>query len=208
VELSGFRQRFRDHVFSMLEGIQEFDTRCRSFGGKRVRPELLEISAADLHRVSPFKDSSRKANLVVTSPPYPGVHVLYHRWQIGGGRESPAPYWIAGCEDGMGESFYNFGDRREPGLPSYFKASLDTLRSIRQVLAPGATVVQLLAFNRPRRDLPRYLRNMEQAGFSEVTISNRNRKRIWRDVPNRKWYADMLGKTSSAREVVLIHTLA
>lgn len=35
------------------------------------------------------------AKLVLTSPPYPGVHVVYHRWQILGRKETPAPFWLA-----------------------------------------------------------------------------------------------------------------
>jgi hypothetical protein len=63
-------------------------------------------------------------------------------------------------------------------------------------------MVQMLAFNRPEDQLPRYLANMENAGFVEV---RHGRPRIWRDVPNRKWHTALLGSTPSANEVVLIH---
>ena len=36
--------------------------------------------------------TERWPQLILTSPPYPGVYVLYHRWKIGGRRESPAPF--------------------------------------------------------------------------------------------------------------------
>ena len=41
-------------------------------------------SVGDLVRLN-----GKRARLIVTSPPYPGVHVLYHRWQVRGGRETP-----------------------------------------------------------------------------------------------------------------------
>lgn len=48
---------------------------------------------------------------------------------------------------------------------------------------------------------------MAVAGFEEITFPELSLtdQRIWRDVPNRKWYAALKGRTSSAREVVLIH---
>ena len=45
----------------------------------------------------------RAPQLVVTSPPYPGVHVLYHRWQVDGRKEAPLPFMIANKLDGAGQ---------------------------------------------------------------------------------------------------------
>jgi len=158
------------------------------------------VNAAVLHEQIAFA-TCPPASLVVTSPPYPGVHILYHRWQVNGRRETAAPYWIAGCNDGEGASFYNFADRRDPAGDKYFSASLRTLQSIRKVMKNGAYMVQLVAFSRPDEHLPRYLANMRDAGFDEET----GQGRIWRAVPNRKWHANLIGITHSAREVVLVH---
>jgi hypothetical protein len=162
---------------------------------------IINGDAADLGRASIFRDTRKLAALVVTSPPYPGVHVLYHRWQVDGRRETPAPYWIANCNDGEGGSFYNFGDRRESAADKYFAKSLATLKVIRSVMNDGGYMIQLLAFNQPAEHLPRYLENMEAAGFTEVQVGNR----IWRQVPGRKWHARQKGKTNSSKEVVLVH---
>src|SRR5690606_13897921 len=164
------------------------------------RSTLLNVDAATL-RESPFFRESR-VDLVVTSPPYPGVHVLYHRWQVDGRRETPAPYWIAGCNDGRGASFYNFGDRRQGAADKYFHKSLETLRAIRDVMRDGGYMVQMVAFNNAEQQLPRYLENMENARFAEVQFSD---GRIWRQVPQRKWHATYRGQTEAANEVVLIH---
>jgi len=60
-----------------------------------------------------------------------------------------------------------------------------------------------VAFNRPTEQLPRYLKNMEEAGFAEASLAGA--ERIWRQVPGRKWHARQMGKTNSSNEVVLIH---
>ena len=73
----------------------------------------------------------------------------------------------------------------------------------------GAYIVQMIAFSDPQNQLPRYLANMEAAGFKEVNFPGQDdasyHPRIWRDVPNRKWHANLQGKTSGSKEVVLIH---
>lgn len=127
--------------------------------------------------------------VVVTSPPYPGVHVLYHRWQVDGRKESPAPYWIANCLDGQGASYYTFGGRAQEGHDDYFQASFRTLESIRQVMRDGAPFVQMIAFSEPATQLPRYLRNMQRAGFEELRPNSKRFRRIWREVPGRSWHA-------------------
>ncbi len=61
------------------------------------------------------------------------------------------------------------------------------------------------------QQLPRYVSVMEQAGFNEIMfpeMANKNDGRVWRAVPNRKWYASQRGFTSSSNEVVLFHKLA
>jgi hypothetical protein len=165
--------------------------------------------ASLIHEHPIFLTKGLKAKLVLTSPPYPGVHVLYHRWQVDGRKETRAPYWIANCEDGAGESYYTFGSRKEKGLNSYFATSLRTLQSVRKVIRADGTFVQLIAFSNPTTQLPRYLRNMNRAGFREIFLGSwepqKRASRIWRLVPNRKWHATLQGQTASSREVVLIH---
>lgn len=197
--LSHFRAKLSRTAFEMLDANRELGKRITQNGR---HPVILNVDASALHQSSVFASEGRRASLVITSPPYPGVHVLYHRWQVDGRRETPAPYWIAGCSDGQGASFYNFADRREAAADSYFEKSLATLRTIRRVMVDGGYMLQLLAFNRTEQQLPRYLENMRAAGFSEVPVGT---SRIWREVPNRKWHAALRGKTNSSNEVILIH---
>jgi hypothetical protein len=199
MSVSAFRKRLGETTTEMVDAAEALAKQVKSTGGSGI---VLHGDASDLDGTAAF--DHEKASLVVTSPPYPGVHVLYHRWQVDGRRETPAPYWIAGCNDGQGGSYYNFGDRRDAAIDRYFAASLKTLRAIRTVVRTGSYMIQLVAFNRPEEHLPRYLRNMEEAGFEEVSAGG-NAERIWRQVPGRKWHARQMGKTNSSNEVALIH---
>lgn len=198
--LGDFRAKLAELALEMLTSLTGFVHATRGAGGTST---IINGDAADIDRSPIFMDGGRQASLVVTSPPYPGVHVLYHRWQVDGRRETPAPYWIAGCNDGEGASFYNFGDRRETAADSYFVKSLITLKAIRRAMQGGGCMIQMVAFNRPEEQLPRYLANMGSAGFEEWTLSTNDR--IWREVPHRKWHATLRGPTHSSNEVVLVH---
>ena len=72
-------------------------------------------------------------------------------------------------------------------------------------------MVQMVAFSEPGWQLPKYLSVVEDAGFTEIRVSgfvNSPDGRVWRTVPNRKWYADQMGPLASSKEVVLFHRLA
>jgi hypothetical protein len=170
------------------------------------KPVLLHASVREKATKLPFPEGKRP-RLILTSPPYPGVHVLYDRWQILGRCETDAPYWITGCRDGWGASFYTFGDRRSLTLNSYFDGILESFSTMRCQCRKDTTVVQMMAFSAIEEQLPRYLNVMERAGFVEVKLSTilpSSDARIWRTVPNRKWYSYREHHDSSS-EVVLIH---
>jgi len=149
------------------------------------------------------------AKLVLTSPPYPGVHVLYHRWQILGRRETSAAFWIANQNDGAGESYYTFGSRQQPGLRTYFRNLRETFSSIRVLVDHASTVVQLVGFSAPDWQLPAYLATMKATGFEEVLPECERtalfRRRVWRNIPSRRWYACIEPEITSSREVLLFH---
>lgn len=189
-------------TLEMIEGTRSLATKLN---GQAIPPLLLHGSSERISQQERFA-AGAKVDLVVTSPPYAGIHVLYHRWQVDGRKETPAPYWIANCLDGQGASYYTFGGRAQEGHGNYFDASLRTLESIRGVMREGAPFVQMIAFSDPSSQLPRYLRNMSRAGFEEMRPGTKGFRRIWRGVPRRSWHAELQGDTNSAREVVLIHT--
>ncbi|HUA68214.1 MAG TPA: DNA methyltransferase [Candidatus Saccharimonadales bacterium] len=152
------------------------------------------------------------AKLVLTSPPYPGVHVVYHRWQIFGRKETPAPFWLANQRDGSGESHYLLGPRDEEALVTYYARLKSVFSSIRPLLDEKSIVVQLVAFSDPVWQLKAYLDTMREAGFVEAEAGcvtpAKIGGRIWREVPGRKWYANKRGEIPASKEVMLLHKLA
>jgi hypothetical protein len=178
-------------------------------GGLQSKRLLLCRSAEGVDKDRRVSNDWRPVRLVVTSPPYPGVHVLYHRWQVQGRRETGTPFWIVGKEDGHPSSFYTMGPRYAEDLSTYVASLENSFRSIASLLDRKSTIVQLVGFSDPGVQLGPVLEALESAGLEEVRELQGKSipHRIWRTVPSRKWYA---GATSSGtdREVLLIHRLA
>jgi hypothetical protein len=202
-----FRTALIRSATEMTEGAREFQSRVA---------ETANASVNCLHRTSvglesdPALRTLPTPRLVLTSPPYPGIHVLYHRWQVGGGRETAAPFWIANRLDGSGASYYTMGSRAVKGLESYFDTLRASLKSVAALCNPETVVVQVVAFSDPSRQLAAYLSVAEESGLAEETLADLRGVgdgRLWRVVPNRKWYAMRKGRTHSSNEVVLFHRL-
>jgi len=204
-----FRCQFVETVRAFLKGLEELrEALEQACGGAIPQIVCLNVPAADLQSGLWEATIPKKPTLIVTSPPYPSVHVLYHRWQIRSRKEVPTPYWIADQLDGHGEAYYAMGSRTPTGLNNYFQTIECSFDRLRQVIAENATVVQLLAFSDIDAQLPRYLAAMERAGFQEceqVVEDKEETGRTWRRVPLRRWYASHQGNTSSSHEVLLIH---
>ena len=156
-------------VEQMISGLDDLVESCRASGvskntitGRRL---LLHRSAVGLEEDQRIQHAIGHARLVLTSPPYPGVHVLYHRWQYRGRRETSAPYWIANVTDGLGAAHYCGGSRTPSGLNNYFQMIIRAFTSIGQVMHPGGRVVQIVGFSDTKSQLPAYLSAMEQAGL-------------------------------------------
>jgi hypothetical protein len=205
--------RFRTEIVvqaqAMLAASVEFRTRLEE-GRFKQRPVAIcaNRSAADLpNEAAILKVAPPK--LIVTSPPYPGIHILYHRWQVDGRKEAPAPFWIANRLDGAGSSYYTMGDRKNPELRTYFANLEASFQSIANIAGPQTTIVQMVAFSDPDWQLPRYLEVMQACGLRELfplefDVLGEN-GRLWRTVPRRRWHARQNSRSPGAREVVLIH---
>jgi hypothetical protein len=194
----------------MLAGLQDFERQCRAAGVRRPARSgnriLLCRSVVGLEEESRLRSIRGRVGLVFTSPPYPGVHVLYHRWQYRGRRETAAPYWIASVPDGYYESHYTGGSRTVTGQERYFAMITSAFRSIRQYLARNALVVQLVGFADTATQLPRFLAAMEEADFRECNPAGAP-MRPGRLVPNRKWYAKLRGASDAASEMLIFHRI-
>jgi len=153
--------------------------------------------------------------LVLTSPPYPGVYVNYHRWKVRGRKETPFPYFLAGQEDGNGLAYYTMGARSDPTQGTYFRRLAEAFRDISAMCDADTRIVQVVGFNDVDDQLGRYLETMSSVGLDEVTfdeLATSPDGRLWRYVPGRRWWARAGDRSSvvshTAREVVLIHKRA
>ncbi len=207
-----FRKQLNIYSEEMIEGALIFRRKIElhkheAGDDNQISPVCLHLSAQEIAKQSnyPFSSAPR---LILTSPPYPGVHVLYHRWQVHGCKETPAPYWIANCLDGNGASFYTFGDRNQKHLEGYFENIRECYKALSTIADKNTWLIQLVAFSNPEWQLPRFLEILQKCGFDEVLpddIPHAIDGRSWRTVPNRKFYADNKGLTPSSKEVLLIH---
>lgn len=207
--VSSFRDQLRTGTLEMINGSLELAIAARAYPDVTARCIQRPIAGIQLDAELASETAPR---LIVTSPPYPGVHVLYHRWQVHGGKETPAPFWIANKLDGDGAAYYTMGDRKSHAQAKYFEEIRKALDSIAAISNESTTLVQVVAFSEPEWQLPRYLSVADDAGFEEHFLPRVKGKRaddlrLWRDVPNRKWYASQKGHTSGSQEVVLFHRL-
>lgn len=191
----------------MCDGIEDFSYQVKQRGLKKNqitgRRLLLEASTIGVENSFSFDNQHARPKLVLTSPPYPGVHVLYHRWQINGRRETPVPYWIVDSPDGHGPAHFTMGGRSARGVESYFHMIAAAYKSVRMMIHDDGVLVQLVAFTDIDRQLPSYLEAMSRAGFksSDLEIS----PNTWRTVPNRRWFAHSSHQSDSSNEVLLVH---
>lgn len=199
-----FRNKFIEYTYESVDGMNELRDKV---DGEANQCSCINSSTIGLEKISQIKSLKQKPKLVLTSPPYPGVHVIYHQWQVRSRKRTSAPFWIIGEQNGYTSSHYTFGDYRQQNHTKYFDVALQAFSSIKKIVDESAKIVQLIGFSDPVKQLPKYLKVMEDAGFTEVALehnSNGSIKRLWRNVPNRKWYVDVNGKYQT-KEVVLVH---
>ena len=213
---SQLQEKFNEQLSLFLEGQFVFLTkaarnnkipRCRLTQLRRIINRSSEKSDED----GRIPDEWLPAKLILTSPPYPGVHVVYHRWQIHGRKETPAPFWLAHGRDGAGAAHYCLGRRDEQKLETYFSRLKTAFSSIRGLVGKRSIIAQLVAFSQPHWQLSAYLKAMSDAGFTELSPhcakSHLFDNRLWRRVPGRKWYASQKVNMASSEEVLLFHRL-
>lgn len=185
---------------------------CAEHLARRPAPQVLCEGVPGLSSALILEETPR---LVVTSPPYPGVYVNYHRWKMLGRREIRAPYWISNNLDGHGLAHYTMSARADRTLDTYFERLTAAFGDVVKLVGPETLVVQMVGFNNPQLQLPRYLEALATAGLSEVThegLGTNADGRLWRTVPWRRWWTtastlrDVAPHTSE--EVVLFHRRA
>lgn len=205
------KQKIGIEAEKIISGLEEFVIACHNAGCNKQEiissRRLLNKSCIGIENENKIRDLINSPRLVFTSPPYPGVHVLYNKWQIASRKETFLPYYISGMNDSQPEPYYTFGGRSKTGVVKYFELITQSFLSISKVIHQKAVVAQLVGFSDSRIQLPRYLAAMEQAGYKEIFPLSASGKRLWRDVPNRKWYTNGRDRWDASKEVLLFHAL-
>jgi hypothetical protein len=204
--INDFRDMLVTDATAMIAGARELREAVHQGGHNAAQILCLNRTTRGLESDAAFA-AGQRPRLVVTSPPYPGVHVLYHRWQVDGRKETPAPFWIANRLDGDGAAYYTMGARTKE-LNSYFTNLKASLQSVAALCDRDTMIVQVVAFAQPEWQLPRYLSVADDVGLTECLLPSGTHTpdgRLWRTVPNRRWYADQRGTTNGSQEVVLFH---
>lgn len=205
--IEDFRRTLTETADDMVNGARNLRRSVRNHGPQQPITVLRRSAIGCEESLTDI----RAPRLVVTSPPYPGVHVLYHRWQVDGRKEAPLPFMIANKLDGAGLSYYTMGDRKYPGLKTYFDNIKGSMSSVAALADRDTIIVQMVAFSAPQWQLPRYLETMEEAGLTEFrlpVLDGEADGRLWRSVPGRRWYSAQRGTTPGSKEVVLFHRKA
>lgn len=174
-------------------------------------PDLsIELANASDRQVTDIWGKADHAfNLVLTSPPYPERHILYNKWQVNGRAETRLPYWIIESDQIESESFFTMAPRESSAsLEIYITNMLAVFENLNRVMEKNGVFVQVIAFSDLNRQLPIYLEAMNEAGFNEIKNIDTNSEdgRLWREVPNRRWFNRVGTATKpGCQEVVLFH---
>jgi hypothetical protein len=196
-------------VSNMWSGMQSLTTAAIRMGASRrslVSSRSLRCcSASQLATDRVGRGYLRRVKLVVTSPPYPGVHVLYHRWQVQGRRETRAPYWLIGAQDGHFMPYYTMGGRSHVGRLRYFDRLHESFAALRPLLAHDARIAIVVGFPSPDHQEQQFRDALNSAGYERDDPEAIPSDLMVRDVPNRRWYVRVRGKPQgAAREVLML----
>lgn len=170
--------------------------------------KIFKANAAEDDCVRIWSQHNKQFKLVITSPPYPERHILYHKWQVNGRRESRLPYWLVNSSQYENEQFYTMSLRDAPAsLEVYMSTMYLTFENLNRVMQKNGVIVQVVGFNDLAKQLPLYLAAMNEAGFEEIRNIDPSSfdGRLWRKVPNRRWFTRVSEHQAKCNELVLFH---
>lgn len=211
--VADFRHQLRRDLESMVDVARAYREEILAVRPHH-EPTILELGLPGAAKHAAMLTAGEPA-LILTSPPYPGVYVNYHRWKVRGRRETPAPYWVAGRQDGHGISHYTMSARNRDSSRKYFDKLRAAYEGLVGLMMDSTWLVQMVGFNEGRPQFEQYLELMKDLGLEEVLIPHLETDgdgRLWRSVPGRRWWVaagDLASAAqSTSREVVLIHRRA
>ena len=203
-EFETFKQKIKSNCLDMLDGMNELETNIKLNSNKKIIHNSTMYNKCASKNLTNKYLKKKKAKLIITSPPYPGINVYYGTWQIHGRRNTSLPYLILGIKHPINRSILNFQHPKNKSLRIYFETMERVFSKLYKVSNKKTLLMQLVAFNETEGVFDQYLKTMKKCGFKEIRLNGK--KRIWRTVPSRSWQATHAkGELSSSREVLLLH---
>jgi DNA modification methylase len=205
------RTILRECAIATCHAVSDLGKDIRLSWGEHNSTGRILVACGPCEKIrSTLKRPRLKADLLLFSPPYAGVHVLYSKWQVLGRRETALPFQLAGVTGETSEHVYTLGHRDSSTTNDEYMDRYELAAAeMRELMKPDSTMVQMIGFSDPKIQLPLLLKVLERQGFHEVrlkTLSNSSDGRLWRPVPGQKWYTAVRElDTKSSREVVLVH---
>lgn len=208
--VSRYREALGGNIAAMIDAAREFSDEARQ--AAEGQEDSSQVIDQGLPALADSYPDGRSPNLVLTSPPYPGVYVLYHRWKVRGRLETAAPYWVLGIWDGNGLNHYTMDARADQTLDRYFSSLGEAYSGLRRIVTRGTWVVQMVGFKDPAVHLSRFNAVLGDSGFTEVrseALATHSDGRLWREVPWRRWWTRVGAAADANRqrswEAVLVH---
>jgi len=190
----------------MLKGMIDFEKELeinKSIYGSHNELKIIKSDILKLNKINSLKKG--KVNLILTSPPYPGIHISYNKWQLHGRRNTKLPYWIMNRRPPV---LTKFSYRREKSrnLVNYYRNMTKVYLKLKSYCSHNCYIVKLLSFRNRAEEFRLYREAMQNAGLEEIKILKKGDGRLWRIVPQRRWQAVYSKrKLKSNKEVLLIY---
>ena len=89
----------------------------KSIYGSHSKIKIIKSDILKLNKINSLKKG--KVKLILTSPPYPGIHISYNKWQLHGRRDTKLPYWIMNSKPPVMTKFTYKGNQSR-GLVNYY----------------------------------------------------------------------------------------
>jgi DNA modification methylase len=190
----------------MLKDMIDFEKELeitKSIYSSHSKVKIIKSDILKLNKINSLKKGTVK--LILTSPPYPGIHISYNKWQIHGRRDTKLPYWIMNSKPPAFTKFSYRGEKAR-GLNDYYSYMTKVYLKLKPYCSDNCHIVKLLSFRNKAKEFKLYRDAMENAGLEEIKILKKGDGRIWRTVPKRRWQARYSKKKlKSNKEVLLIY---
>jgi len=175
----------------------------KSIYGSHNKIKIIKSDILKLNKINSLK--KRKVKLILTSPPYPGIHISYNKWQLHGRRDTKLPYWIMNSRPPVLTKFTYRGEKSR-GLVDYYRYMTKVYLKLKPYCAHNCYIVKLLSFRKKAKEFRLYREAMANAGLEEIKILKNGDGRLWRTVPKRRWQVRYSKKKlKSNKEVLLLY---